>query len=95
MDIAEDGMWSCQRDCVVMWLLRRHVPYPPQVSGRGEGSADVPHEGITRTEEHVEEKARDEGTRRLGSLDEGSAGDGCCCTRLCMKVDLALQMTKA
>lgn len=90
MDIVEDGVWSCQRDCVVMWLLRRHVPYPPQVSGRGEGSPDVPHEGITRTEEDVEEKARDEGTRRLGSLDEGSAGDGCCYAGLCVKVDLVL-----
>lgn len=80
---------------MVTWLLRRHVPYPPQVSGRGEGSPDVPHEGITRTEEDVEEKARGEGTRRFGSLDEGSTGDGCCYTGLCLKVDLALQVTKA
>lgn len=52
-------------------------------------------EGITRTEKDMKEKAREEGTKRLGILDEGSTGDGCCYAGLGVNVDLALQIMKA
>lgn len=55
----------------------------------------MPHEGTTRRDQDMKDKARDEGIRKSSILDEGRAGDECRYMGLLMKVDLALKRAKS